>query len=90
MSEATSRTSSAGLLLGAQIGGALLASLAAYKYLEATRVTVIDGGKDTKHGALVRKCRSVEQGYWPSIFSLHSGLELLPFCLLYTSDAADE
>ena len=81
MSEAASRTSSAGLLLGAQIGGALLASLAVYKYLEATRVTVIDGGKDTKHGALVRKCRSVEQGYWPSIFSLHSGLELLPFVL---------
>jgi len=64
------------------LGWVAAAGVVAYggwAYLRATNVTVVNAGEGSEYSGLIRRCKAVSDGYWPSLWSLHSALELLPF-----------
>ena len=60
--------------------GGLLLAFGGYSYIKATRPFVLSA-EGSEFAGLVRRCKAVEQGYWPSLLSLWSPLELIPFML---------
>lgn len=71
-----SRNIGFGALIGFGIYGA-------YKYVSAKQVTVTNSAElGSKYSELIKKCRSIKNGYWPSFFSLSATLELLPFMII--------
>ena len=60
-------------------GGFALTVYLGWRWLEATRVKVVNAGEaGSKYANLIKQCKSAER-YWPSVLGIHSALELVPF-----------